>query len=35
MEKLSIPALENVMNDTVQFHPSKFKNTLPSLGREY
>ena len=27
MEKLSIPALENVMNDKVQFHPSKFKNT--------
>ena len=27
MEKLSRPALENVMNDNVQFHPSKFKNT--------
>lgn len=27
MKELSIPALENVMNDTVQFHPSKFKNT--------
>ncbi len=27
MEKLSRPALENVMNDTIQFHPPKFKNT--------
>ena len=27
MEKLSKPALENVMNNTVQFHPVKFKNT--------
>ena len=27
MKDLSIPALENVMNDTIQFHPSKFKNT--------
>ena len=27
MEKLSKPALDNVMNDTVKFHPSKFKNT--------
>ncbi len=27
MENLSKPALDNVMNDTVQFHPSKFKNT--------
>ena len=27
MEKLSKPALENVMNNTVQFHPEKFKNT--------
>jgi valyl-tRNA synthetase len=27
MEKLSAPALENVMNDNVQFHPAKFKNT--------
>ena len=27
MKELSIPALDNVMNDTVQFHPSKFKNT--------
>ena len=27
MEKLSTPALENVMNDKVQFHPAKFKNT--------
>jgi valyl-tRNA synthetase len=27
MEKLSAPALDNVMNDKVQFHPSKFKNT--------
>tara|TARA_A100001015_G_scaffold51907_1_gene57025 strand:- start:1023 stop:3650 length:2628 start_codon:yes stop_codon:yes gene_type:complete len=27
MEKLSKPALDNVMNDTIKFHPSKFKNT--------
>ncbi len=27
MEDLTKPALENVMNDNVQFHPSKFKNT--------
>ena len=27
MEDLSKPALDNVMNDTIQFHPSKFKNS--------
>ena len=27
MKELSGPALENVMNDNVQFHPSKFKNS--------
>ncbi len=27
MEDLAKPALENVMNDNVQFHPQKFKNT--------
>ncbi len=27
MEDLSKPALDNVMNDTVQFHPAKFKNS--------
>ena len=27
MEKISKPALDNVMNNTVQFHPEKFKNT--------
>ena len=27
MEKLSKPALENVINNTIQFHPEKFKNT--------
>ena len=27
MKDLAQPALENVMNDTIQFHPSKFKNT--------
>ncbi len=27
MKELSQPALENVMNDNVQFHPAKFKNT--------
>ena len=27
MEKLSKPAFDNVMNDNVQFHPSKFKNS--------
>ncbi|WP_020403123.1 valine--tRNA ligase [Gracilimonas tropica] len=27
MKELSQPALENVMNDTVEFHPAKFKNT--------
>jgi valyl-tRNA synthetase len=27
MEELSKPAFENVMNDNVQFHPSKFKNS--------
>ncbi|WP_290874781.1 valine--tRNA ligase [Gracilimonas sp.] len=27
MKELAQPALENVMNDTVEFHPKKFKNT--------
>ena len=27
MEDLAKPALDNVMNDTIQFHPSKFKNS--------
>jgi valyl-tRNA synthetase len=27
MKKLAQPALENVMNDNIQFHPAKFKNT--------
>ena len=27
MKELSKPALDNVLNDTVKFHPSKFKNT--------
>ena len=27
MEKLAKPALDNVMNDTIQFHPAKFKNS--------
>lgn len=27
MKELSQPALENVMDDTIQFHPEKFKNT--------
>ena len=27
MEKLAKPALEHVMDDTVQFHPAKFKNS--------
>ncbi|MGE4586912.1 MAG: class I tRNA ligase family protein, partial [Mangrovibacterium sp.] len=27
MEKLVKPALENVLNDTIQFHPAKFKNS--------
>ncbi len=27
MDELSKPALDNVMNDEVQFHPSKFKNS--------
>ena len=27
MEDLSKPALKNVMNDTIKFYPSKFKNT--------
>ncbi|MCB0760005.1 MAG: class I tRNA ligase family protein, partial [Flavobacteriales bacterium] len=27
MKELSEPALENVMNDNIKFHPSKFKNT--------
>lgn len=27
MQELSKPALEAVMNDTVEFHPAKFKNT--------
>ncbi len=27
MKELSEPALENVMNDNIQFHPEKFKNT--------
>lgn len=27
MEELAKPALENVMNDNIQFHPAKFKNS--------
>jgi len=27
MKEISKPALENVTNDTIQFHPAKFKNT--------
>lgn len=27
MKEIAKPALENVMNDTIQFHPAKFKNT--------
>ena len=27
MENLAKPALENVMNDNIRFHPAKFKNT--------
>src|SRR5699024_4504629 len=27
MEKIAKPALENVMNDEIQFHPAKFKNS--------
>ncbi len=27
MKELAKPALDNVMNDTIQFHPAKFKNT--------
>jgi valyl-tRNA synthetase len=27
MKELSGPALENVMNDNIEFHPAKFKNT--------
>ena len=27
MEDLAKPALDNVMNDTIQFHPEKFKNS--------
>ncbi len=27
MQELAKPALENVMNDTIEFYPSKFKNT--------
>ncbi|RZV62048.1 MAG: valine--tRNA ligase, partial [Flavobacteriaceae bacterium] len=27
MKDLAKPALDNVMNDTIQFHPSKFKNS--------
>ncbi len=27
MEELVKPAMENVMNDNIQFHPAKFKNT--------
>lgn len=30
MKEISKPALENVMNDTVQLHPSKFKNMYRS-----
>ncbi|GAB4037598.1 valine--tRNA ligase [Spirosoma gilvum] len=30
MDELSKPAFENVMNDTVQLHPSKFKNMYRS-----
>jgi valyl-tRNA synthetase len=30
MDKVTIPALENVMNDTIQLHPPKFKNMYRS-----
>ena len=30
MEELAKPALDNVMNDNIQFHPSKFKNMYKS-----
>ncbi|GAB3332927.1 valine--tRNA ligase [Larkinella ripae] len=30
MKEISKPALENVMNDTIQLHPSKFKNMYRS-----
>ena len=30
MEELVKPALENVLNDTIQFHPAKFKNMYRS-----
>src|SRR5690606_35860085 len=30
MEELVKPALENVMNDNIQLHPSKFKNMYKS-----
>jgi valyl-tRNA synthetase len=30
MEELAKPALDNVMNDTIQLHPAKFKNTYRS-----
>ena len=30
MEEMAKPALDNVMNDTIQLHPAKFKNTYRS-----
>ncbi|MDN4164269.1 valine--tRNA ligase [Cytophagales bacterium LB-30] len=30
MDKLTVPALENVMNDTIKLHPPKFKNMYRS-----
>jgi valyl-tRNA synthetase len=30
MDKITIPALENVMNDSIQLHPAKFKNMYRS-----
>ena len=30
MDEITIPALENVMNDNIQFHPAKFKNMYRS-----
>jgi hypothetical protein len=35
MEDLAKPALEHVMNDDIQLHPAKFKNTYPSGQRVY
>ena len=35
MKELIGPAMKNVLNDNIQFYPSKFKNTYKTLVRKH